>query len=342
MDEVEKLRKQLRDGRDEESRTRLVESGNAPERSDAPRTHSASHVVEQYTPTLRGQDQRRSEPAERRLHGNKGIVGAVGNIERKSDNGSGSNSPDSVGTRPFAGRSGEDHGTHRTDGTDVPTGTTGRKRRVGNLETTEPIPPRLFKDEEETTTNPSAVAFDGIGQTAQRRGRGRPPKPKSQETHQPVPTQTIGAGPERKPYLQNKTLTKAEAKDLEEPLLHALTKEFELLDKAIWSYAKDIPQGQLEQPIWSNVAEDDMQSLVNILLKMGQKSPAAATMTRVAVDGSDYVTVGLMFAPRFNSTVQIVRSARQKKQQEKAAGNANTPTRRARLQALRKSTERYS
>lgn len=341
-DKVDELRKQLKDARQREAEP--PGDTDRPTFSDAPRTDSPSHVVEQYAAVERGPDQRGSEPAVRRLHGDKGAVRATGNTQRKSGNRAGSGAPDSIGAGPQSGRLSQDNGSHWTDGTDISAGAPSGKRRVGNLETTDPIPPRTFDENGENIRAEATVNFENKGTRTKRPAepvassnpRGRPRK---QESSPFIPPVAGPVKPERKPFLQGNTLSKSEAESLQEPLVNALLREFELLDKALWKFAEGIPQGQLEQPIWSNITDAEMESLTNIMLKLGQKSPAMAMATRAAVDGSDYVNAALLVGPRFMSTANLFKAVRQQARLDKANSYAHTPSRRERVQALRGGTD---
>lgn len=351
MDKVQELREQLKNERISRQNNGSSEHDSGTQLSvdsDAPRISSTSTVVEQYSPIERGADQRSGEPATGHIHGIVGALRAIGDTQGKSRNGNRSRTQGNLRTGSTGGRLGESNSQDQPDGDNLsasPTGRGSRKtRQVGNLETDEPIPPRTFKDEDETATNPQAAAFPGIGTAPSGRKRGRPGK---QEAKVPTPTpirQRIaepaqsGKGPKIPGFLQGSVLSKQEAVDLEEPLLNALTREFDLLDQALWNYAKNTPRGQLQQPIWSDIKEEEMKSLSNILLRLGQKSPTAATVTRVAVDGSDYVTAGMLIAPRFKATVDIIKETRVQRQQEKQlAGRPNVEDRniRERLRARR-------
>lgn len=44
-----------------------------------------------------------------------------------------------------------------------------------------------------------------------------------------------------------------------------------------------------------------------MLLKRGQRSPAAASLVRGMIDARDYIVVGALFAPRIQQTVKALR-----------------------------------
>lgn len=189
------------------------------------------------------------------------------------------------------------------------------------------IPPRRFD-----TGTEEAIAQPVTEPVVQRRKRGRPPKqrvsgniPVGQITFAPNQTEgnsLSGIGERAKEFVAHITptgqrLSKEEVKSLHDPLVSALTDEFEMLDKLLWGYGGDNTQ----QPIWSDISDNEMEAFVSAFLGLGQKSGTVATMARSAVDISDYVVVGAMLAPRVKKTVSIMRQHR-----------VNRPSRKGRLQ----------
>ena len=123
---------------------------------------------------------------------------------------------------------------------------------------------------------------------------------------------------------KGKTLSAKEAQDLAEPFLSALENDFHTMDVYLWSRQKLAGKDTDDQPVWSDLDEEECQALTSILLKWGQKNAAAATIVRSVVDMSDYVVVGSIFLPRINQTVKIMREThvpRQRRgQHENSAG----------------------
>lgn len=109
---------------------------------------------------------------------------------------------------------------------------------------------------------------------------------------------------------KGKTLTAKEAQDLAEPFLSALENDFHTLDTYLWSRQKLAGKDTDEQPVWSDLDEEECQALTAILLKWGQKNAGVATVVRSVVDMSDYVVVGTIFVPRIKRTVEIMRETR--------------------------------
>lgn len=337
MDKVDELRNKLKED------AKAARTANTLTESDGPPVSATSADIERYAPNLPHQDGHSIQPVPRPGLGVVSVIRAISDPQRKSPDLSGSTAPGDPGKRRTNRRSGEDHGQNRSDGIDVsasPTGSFERSeqisttaRKVGNLETDDPIPPRFFDAERE-----AAIEKSEAQGTSPARKRGRPPKSRDSGF---VPTKQeqlelieIAKSEERKQRnffsTSGKVLSKQEAKELAEPLVSALTDELNQLDKLIWQFTGD----ELQQPIWSDISENEMQNLANALLKLGQKSPAVATVTRASVDISDYVVAGAIVGPRFVQTAQIIRTARRKK----ASDRPNRPSTLERLRTRRQQT----
>jgi hypothetical protein len=239
-------------------------------------------------------------------------------------------------------RPGEDHAKDRPDGIDVPASITGRGSELtGRLERTpgdeQFIPKRKFDGAETNTSTDTQETYRPTEPIIIKRGRGRPRKsgvaqvigqfgelaknigtPNNDREDETFP------GKERKnPLSQVKEtianvsstipkgnrLSAGEVKSLKEPLSNALTDEFELLDRMLWGYAGD----GIDQPIWSDITEREMEAFVDSFLKLGTKSGTAAVLARSAIDMNDYIVVGGMLVPRIKATVAIMRSKRKNK-----------------------------
>lgn len=109
-------------------------------------------------------------------------------------------------------------------------------------------------------------------------------------------------------------LTTKEIEELREPLQVALTDEFSMLDQLLWKYEGS---DSLEQPIWSDIQDNEMEKFVNAILNMGTRSSTVATIARASVDMSDYIIAGTLLAPRLQTTAGLVKQVRQKKQSMK-------------------------
>lgn len=280
--------------------------------SDTLTTSSSSRDTIEYSPDFGGQDQRDERLVPGLHNGVRGTKRTTGDTQRKLDLLAGGIAQINQRKRPANRRSGEDHSQDRPDGTDVPASVTGRSSRstrsVGNLETTEPIPPRNFDLERE-----AAVEDAKVEGTPPARKRGRPPKRRDpqliEEVHSSPP---IEEGPN---FIQRfikggKTLSEREARELKPSLTSALQDEFLLLDKMLWSMSGD----PLQQPIWSDTSDKEIEAFTSSFLKLGQKSPAVASVARIAVDASDYTVAAAMIGPRFLKTVDVVKQVRKQNQ----------------------------
>lgn len=325
------------------------------EYNDTPGTNSSSDVAKEYVgvgdqqgvsgrhstqpdvpgggSSVRGLIQSISGPNSRA----RSNVGTVSGTKGKSSGGVGSSAQNDRRVGPQPGRSGQDNSTYRADGTDLRT-RPGASKSGLTFSESEPtlrlvrtpgdesyIPPRRFDTGTEET-----IAQPVTEPVVQRRKRGRPPKRRTdgiiqigpQTTDQTERSTISGVGERAKEFVGHivptgQRLSKEEVKSLHDPLVSALTDEFEMLDKLLWGYGGDATQ----QPIWSDISDNEMEAFVSAFLGLGQKSGTVATMARSAVDISDYVVVGAMLAPRVKKTVSIMRQHR-----------VNRPSRKGRLQ----------
>lgn len=307
-DKVDELRKQLKDARNEQP------DGTA-SREDSSATRITNSNSERHTSNESDANGYRLQSFSGSSDGTLGAFRTTNNPERKSPDESGSASSSNQRKRSPIGRPRKDYGQSRSDGTDVSTGSRSRSiRSIGNLTADDEIPPRTFDTEPETNSAPKATGEKPTPQgNAPARKRGRPAKQTTLRIVQPT-TET------REPKFSfGKTLSKSETKELTEPLIAAIQDEFAILDKIIWSYTGD----ELKQPIWGDVTEKEVSALTGLMLGLGEKSPAMATVVRGAVNAQDYVVVGTMLAPRFMETVKVVKQARQQKRAEKKERTPN-------------------
>jgi len=206
-----------------------------------------------------------------------------------------------VGKRP-ANRRSSQGSSGTSNGTET---VRGAKRRRGRIEADDPIPIREKSKNKGTGSRSASIKGEPSEKEESKPiQRGK----KASEDREPV-----GEGESQKqkfklPNLKIKegtTLTIAEAKALEEPLLSALESDFHYLDQYIWYRTQDVTQA----PIWSDLDNEDLTVLCSILLKRGQKSPATASVVRGIVNGSTYIDVAMLMGPRFVRTVQVLKDA---------------------------------
>jgi hypothetical protein len=323
----EQLRERLRNERNKES-INSDTVGTVTGQGDGidPISDASTAIIGNST-NVSSEDQRDQRSVQGLHNGVRSTKRTTNNVKRKLDDLSRSLAQVNRGERRTDRRSSENNGPNWSNGIDLSTGTTASKRRsVGNLETYEPIPPRSFEADIEREAAIEERKAEG---TTSARKRGRPTK---QGTSQPIlQIKAVGTAlkekSEARKFFTGKTFSKSEAEELKEPLVAALQDEFLILDKALWGLSGD----ELQQPIWSDLSNKELDTITNIILRAGQRSPLVATATRTAVDGSDYIAAGVILAPRFKSTVDVIRTVR-KKQNE-------GPSRRERLRSIGKRTE---
>ena len=107
-------------------------------------------------------------------------------------------------------------------------------------------------------------------------------------------------------------LSDQEIKELYEPYVALLKDFFHYVDEAIWLRATQA-EGQ---DIWGTIDDDEAGVVAKLTLRLGQKSPLAATVIRQAVEWHDYAQLTAIFAPRAKETRKVLREAppRPKKQ----------------------------
>jgi hypothetical protein len=326
-----------------------------PTGTDTPGTNSTGHIASDYVgisnqpgdgtgqPTQStipngGAKVRQSERAVRRPGGGSRITDrTTSKPEGRVTSGVRGATQDDRRVRQEPGRSGENNATDRADGTDLSTGVSSRSSSVaGRLERTpgddQFIPLRNFNAENDTvgTTQETSGITSPI---IVKRGRGRPRKARVTEIIGQLTSKTA-KDPEldyfqterQSPVKQVKEfitttssksagnrLSANEVKTLKEPLTAALTDEFQLLDQMLWGYAND----GLNQPIWSDITDREMEAFIDSFLGLGTKSGTVATLARSAVSMNDYIVVGGMMLPRLKATVDVVRTHRKNRTRDK-------------------------
>lgn len=317
-------------------------SSHAPELSNGPENGR----------TERGDTEVREpiKPVRRRTHSNQGHDSTTSNPQGKLVGSTGSTSQDDRRAGSSIGRSSENNPTDRPNGIDLRASVSSSEQSaitpiiIGNLmrnveeESRTYVPPRTFTPEPAPpTVGQSALiirdgqpkpartskgrssdatrAVETIKAVIPKAKRGRPAgKSNSQDVpiNEPAAKLTIRdkikeAG---KAVPHSNKLTEKEIDELREPLQTALSDEFEQLDKLLWLYEGD---QSIEQPIWSDINDSEMEKLVNAILNMGSRSATVATIARASVDLSDYIIAGTLLAPRLQSTAKLVGDVRKRK-----------------------------
>lgn len=105
---------------------------------------------------------------------------------------------------------------------------------------------------------------------------------------------------------------------------------FQYMDQFLWTrYAK--VGKPTDQPIWSNLDQEEIDALTRVMMRFGQHNAAAAATVRGVVEGRDYMTVGMIFVPRVTATVEAIRETaqprapRERKSKKSYADSAYNP-----------------
>jgi hypothetical protein len=216
------------------------------------------------------------------------------------------------------------------------TGSAGSQRIVGRLETNDPIPFRQADPIESTFTEAEAGAevkslssgpkYKEHYAKTERNGKYAyyliadrtqvitPDAYKSLPSEKDAKTSTTGSGSGKTeksgkisiPFLsQGRTLSAKEAEELLEPLAAAMASDFEYLDKgiALYSMQKDM------EPIWGDMADEEVMVLAKLMIRGGLRSPEAATAVRTIVDSDIYIQVGMITVPRAIKMVNALKAS---------------------------------
>lgn len=105
-------------------------------------------------------------------------------------------------------------------------------------------------------------------------------------------------------------LTKSEVAEYQESLTAALESDFEAIDQYLWHRQKSKGIDTNEQPIWSDLDEEEAEKLTKLMLRWGQRNPVAASVTRGIVESSDYIAAASIFVPRVKRSVEIYKATR--------------------------------
>lgn len=117
------------------------------------------------------------------------------------------------------------------------------------------------------------------------------------------------------PWFENARLMSAqEAERLHDPLKAALRDLFKYSDEGIAWYCGVDPETM--PPIWSNLDNDEYESLAHVLLSQAQRSPEAAEFVRGVVNSDDYIVAGIIVVPRAIQTTQMLAQAHRLKRQK--------------------------
>lgn len=235
---------------------------------------------------------------------NRAIQNIAGNIAEAGNNnrqiGSDRRGPEkkSVGQRSADRRSGENHSSTAEN---VPAGS--GERTIGRLFTDDPIKERL----EPRLPGPAANL-----EKEEKRPVGRPRKDGLPAGSVPAPSATPGAVQQKIEQIVSggEKLSQKEADEMKTSLLEALGDHFDSLDKYLWNRQKSAGKESHDQPIWSDLDQEEIEKLTKLMIRWGRHNATAAAVARATVDSADYVACATIFAPRIHQTVKIMRETR--------------------------------
>jgi hypothetical protein len=101
-----------------------------------------------------------------------------------------------------------------------------------------------------------------------------------------------------------------EAEEYTASLPAALESHFHAIDEYLWHRQLAAGFDTKEQPIWSDVDDEELAALTRLAIRWGRHNTYVAAGVRGTVDSADYVAVGTVFAPRIRQTVEIMRKTR--------------------------------
>lgn len=343
---------------DLDTNSRPSDSSNDPEsnsRVSGTETQSSDRPEERHANSSDSEVREPVKPVRRRANSNQGHNSTASNPQRELAGSTGSVAQIDRRAGSSDRRPSQDHPTYRPDGIDVRTGVSGQSGSViptivGNLqrniddERSIFIPPRSFAEEAPTVGQPALIiGKDGKPTARELKGIKKDgaraveavkaviPKAKRGRTPRGTDTQNVlypNSEPPAKVGLKDKLkeagqaipkgnkLTAKEIDELREPLQQALSDEFGMIDQLLWKYEGE---ESLQQPIWSDINDPEMEKLVNAILNMGTRSATVATIARASVDMSDYIIAGTLLAPRLQATASLVGEVRRKKSANKVA-----------------------
>jgi hypothetical protein len=113
---------------------------------------------------------------------------------------------------------------------------------------------------------------------------------------------------EKKPLLpQGRKLSATEANQLSPIFGESMESYFQYMDQYLWARQEKAGKSTREAPVWTNIDDEEIAALTRVMMRFGQHNEAAAAVVRGAIELRDYVDVGVVFAPRIQKTVEIIR-----------------------------------
>jgi hypothetical protein len=118
---------------------------------------------------------------------------------------------------------------------------------------------------------------------------------------------------------QGKKLTVQEIEQVKGPFADSMEAYFRYMDQFLWTRQEKAGKPTGDAPVWSNLDEEEIAALTRVMMRFGQHNEAAAVTVRGIIEGRDYIDVGMIFIPRVQQTVQIMRETAQPKQPRRKA-----------------------
>lgn len=252
----------------------------------------------------------------------------------------------SLGERPTDRRSGEDNSGSFGDSDATESGTIGRI-----IAADDPLPVRNLQIDKQDGYFDAAVNIDNIVVDLSSKYPGldrilsENPKISSRalgkelgishetanqvkkewlENHKPIKASKEGFKIPSLDLGKGSTLTKSEVSEYQESLTAAFESDFQTLDQYLWHRQMSKGIDTNEQPIWSDLDDEETEKLTKLMLRWGQRNAAVATVTRGVVESSDYIAVASIFVPRIKQTVDIMKQTHTPRVRRGARSNENS------------------
>jgi hypothetical protein len=133
-----------------------------------------------------------------------------------------------------------------------------------------------------------------------KRGPGRPKKEKSPEQ----PVENSAATLKKTLFKEQRVLSQQEIDDYRELLITTIQSYGDYADKLIYLKSED----EFQLPIWGNLTVEEAACLTAILLRLGQRNPAAAATTvRSMIQSVDYIDAAVIVIPRVIATAETLK-----------------------------------
>lgn len=114
-------------------------------------------------------------------------------------------------------------------------------------------------------------------------------------------------------------LTKKEAEESYEPLKESILSCFDDMDKLLDWRVRQRTENRISvtQPIWSNITDFEAETQAKLMIKRGMSNVYAAETVRKFIAMKDYISVGVMYLPRIQLTVDVLRIAEEDRRENK-------------------------